>query len=399
MTAASSPGTHEAAPHALISGGGIAGLANAIALGRIGWRCTVVEQAPAPREGGYMIDVFGAGWKAARELCVLQQLRAVGHAFQELRYIDATGRTTASIPLARVSRSLDHEFTSVLRPDIEQVLLRGLPAGTEVRYGTTVTSIEQHDDAAVAELSDGSESRADLIVAADGLHSSVRRLAFGDERQFVRSLGYQVGAFICEAPELARKLGSSVHLTDLLDRQLGVFALNPDTRGAHPDRVSGFVLRRDTEALPDDPAAAIRDELQHHGPIGEALRGLVGSNVYFDTVAQAFVPRWQSARVVLAGDAAHAVSLIAGQGAAMAMAGALQLADAVDRHGAVGGAAEYERVWRPVVEGVQRSGRRGASAFVPSTRVAQAARRGVARLARVPGVSALVARSIAGRTH
>ena len=57
-----------------------------------------------------MIDVFGAGWKAARELGVLQQLRAVGHAFQELRYIDATGRTTASIPLARVSRSLDHEF-------------------------------------------------------------------------------------------------------------------------------------------------------------------------------------------------------------------------------------------------------------------------------------------------
>ena len=384
-------------PHALVSGGGIAGLSNAIALSRVGWRCTVVERAPEPRQGGYMIDIFGMGWHAARELGVLRELRAAGHRFRELRLLDALGRTTGRVDLGTLSRSVGHAFTSVMRPDIERVLLGAVDA--DVRYGTTVAAMTDIDDAVEVTLSDGTDLRADLVIGADGLHSHVRRLRFGGESAFVHSLGFQVGAFVADAPQLARRLGDSVHLTDVLDRQLGVFALHSAERGRHPSHVSGFVLRRDTGELPEDAGTAVRSELAHHGDLGLALVDAVGTDVYFDQVAQARVPSWVANRVVLVGDAAHAVSLIAGQGAATAIAGALRLGAAVGQHGAVRGVIEYERTWRPVVEAVQRSGARGASAFVPSSRAAQLGRRAMLGLARLPGVTAAVGRSFGAVTH
>ena len=106
------------------------------------------------------------------------------------------------------------------------------------------------------------------------------------------------------------------------------------------------------------------------------------------------MPRWRDRRVVLLGDAAFAVSLIAGQGATLALAGAVVLADALaDRPGATDEAlAAYEARLRPWAEAAQRMARRNARLFTPANRFQLLAREAVLRLAGWPFLAPLIKR-------
>jgi 2-polyprenyl-6-methoxyphenol hydroxylase-like FAD-dependent oxidoreductase len=115
------------------------------------------------------------------------------------------------------------------------------------------------------------------------------------------------------------------------------------------------------------------------------------------------MPRWHRGRVVLLGDSCSAVSLLAGQGASLAVAGAHVLAEHLSPIGStgtgeIGGALErYERCWRPVVEEKQRVGRNAARWFLPRTPTQLRVRRAVLALSAVPGIDRLVAGSLAGK--
>jgi 2-polyprenyl-6-methoxyphenol hydroxylase-like FAD-dependent oxidoreductase len=117
-------------------------------------------------------------------------------------------------------------------------------------------------------------------------------------------------------------------------------------------------------------------------------------DLYFDDVAQVVMPRCGEGRAVLLGDAAHAVSLIAGKGATLAMAGACVLADALaDRPGCVEEAStRYEARLRPWVEAAQRTARRNVHLFTPANRFQLLAREAVLRLAARPFLAPVVKR-------
>lgn len=391
----------------VISGGGIAGLASATALAGLGWRVTVVEAAPGPRRGGYMIDLFGPGWAAAERLGVMPGLRRRGRVYRAARYVDTDGRTTGRLPLSVLAPVTDGGYFSILRPEIEEALCEALPATVAVRYGRTITAVEQRASPrtpVAVTLDDGDVLTADLLVAADGLHSGVRRLVVGGEASLLRPLGFQTAAFTCSHPDLAARLGDEVLLTDVVGGQVGLFAVDLGRPGERPEadrgRVSAFVVRRGGTRLPDDPRRAVVDQLRRHGPWPAAVADLVPDDLFTDVVAQSVVPRWVHGRVLLAGDAAHAVSLLAGQGASLAIAGAVSLADHIAGHDDLDAALdEHERTWRAVVEPVQRSGRRAAGAFVPRHRRDLWLRRTVVRAARLPVVSRRLAGLAGAATH
>jgi 2-polyprenyl-6-methoxyphenol hydroxylase-like FAD-dependent oxidoreductase len=414
----------------IVIGGGIAGLALAHQLAP-DHDVTVLESSPGPRGGGYMIDFFGPGFLAAERMGIIDELRSRGHVFEGVRYGTPDGAETGRIDVGPLVEAAGGRYFSILRPEVELGLLAVLPAAVDLRYGARAVAVRDAGLAgagsprrALVELADGSELPADLVVACDGVRSAVReRVAPGHGR--IVPMGYRVASYLFEDPELTAELGEHMLMTDTVGRvgwayaagegRVGVMlaerleAAGTDRPGRRPRPArrrartgrpagAGRPARIDRPARLERPVPdrrrLQRDFAGLHPQVDRALEH-APETFYDDLVAQAVTPCWSRGRVVLAGDAAHAPSLLAGQGTSLAIAGAETLARSLRAAGphVEAGLAEYERRWRPTTERVQRAGRRSASFDIPSSRsqlrLQQLARRAVA----LPGVNHLVTRS------
>jgi 2-polyprenyl-6-methoxyphenol hydroxylase-like FAD-dependent oxidoreductase len=284
-------------------------------------------------------------------------------------------------------------MVSIMRPALERLLRESTAGAIDLRYGTAVDRIA---DGAV-ELSDTTTLDADLIVGADGVHSGVRSLTFGAERDDLRYLGMQTGAFVFTDPTVFEQVRGRFVLTETLNRQLGFYGLDGG-------RVAVFtVFRTDDRALPDDPRAALRRTFAGMGDLADrALAQCPQSEeIYYDQVAQIDTPRWTDGRVALVGDAAHAVSLVAGQGASLGVAGAYVLAERLQAASSVAeGLADYERRWRPVVTAVQEAARdRVTEWFVPTRMATLLLRRWGFRAMRLPGLDRILVGPLFPKGH
>lgn len=378
----------------VICGAGIAGLALGNLLSERDWDVTIVDRAPAPRTAGYMVDFFGLGYDAAERMGLLPRLTELGYDVPGANFVDNAGRVRARLSYERFARAVDGKLLSIMRPDLELALRERLPDAVDLRYATTVSAIDERESAVAVGLSDGSDIEADLLVGADGIHSAVRGMMFGDEQRFFRYLGMQTAAYTFDAPEVHAQLGDSFALTETSRRMMGCYALRDGT-------VAVFATHyRDDPALPGDIPAFLRAE---YGSLGwivpTALARMPEAHeVYYDQVAQVDVPQWSTGRVTLIGDACQAVSLLAGQGASLAMAGAYVLAACLaDASSVTGALRRYETHWRPVVVEKQAAGRRGAEWFLPTSRARVYARRVMLGLAVLPGMESLLGSSLVGK--
>ncbi|MFE3176167.1 FAD-dependent monooxygenase [Amycolatopsis sp. NPDC059090] len=379
----------------LVCGAGIAGLAAANRLSALGNEVTLVERSPGPRPQGYMIDFFGTGYDAAEAMGVLPAIKEAAYPVSEAVLLDAQGKRRSEIQFARFARTVGGRLLSVLRPDLEQALRATLPAEVEFRYDSGVVAVEDDGDRVVATLSDGSVLEADLLVGADGIHSTVRRLVFGEESQFLRYLGFHTAAFLFKSPKIQAAAAGRFCLTDTVGRQMGFYGLRAGT-------VAAFAVHRTPDpTMPDDIRASLLDT---YGSLGwmvpEALTHCPPSEeIYYDQVAQIEMPTWSKGRVTLVGDAAYAVSLLAGQGASLGIGGAYVLADQLNRASTISeGLAEYERLWRPVAADKQQVARNGARWFLPNSKPQLQLRRLALKLARLPGIDRFVAGSLTGKS-
>lgn len=380
----------------VICGAGIAGLALANRMSAAGWDVEVVERSPGPRQQGYMIDFFGAGYDAVEAMGIAPRLHELGYHLDEAAFVDADGRRRGRLRYDQFADVVGGRLVSIMRPDLELVLRESLPTGVRIRYGTGPVRVDDTgSDGVRVTLTDGEVLTADLLVGADGVHSTVRTTVFGPEGDYVRHLGFHTAAYGFTDPVLNARVRGRFHLTDTFDRQVGLYAL----RG---ERVAVFAVHRtDDPTLPEDSAAALRAE---YGSLGWVVPDVLArcpsaDEVYYDQVAQVVMPYWHRGRVVLVGDACYAVSLLAGQGASLAVAGAFVLADQLDRSPTVGSAlAGYERLWRPVVEEKQQVARGAVRWFLPHGRVGLWVRRGMLALSRVPVVDRMIGGVLAGKT-
>ncbi|MCI2237007.1 FAD-dependent monooxygenase [Paenibacillus sp. TRM 82003] len=378
---------------AVVCGAGVAGLTLAGQLARAGADVVLLERAPGPRTGGYVLDFFGPGYDAAEAMGVLPRLLAAGYSFEEVDLVDASGRRRAGLRFDRFAAAAGGRLVSLARPDLERVLREHLPAGVDVRFGTTVTAVEDHPGGVAVTLSDGERVDADLLAGCDGVRSTVRALAFGPAERYVRPLPFRVATFTVEDPVLREAVGARVCLTDTAQRTVGLY-------GLRDGRVAVLALHRTrATAPPADARAALRRE---HASLGWVVpRALAAcpppERIHHDEVAQVVAPAWTRGRVVLVGDAAHAVSLLAGQGASLAVAGAYLLAEQLRRRPSVEDAlAAYEAALRPLVRDRQEAAHRSARWFVPATRRDVLLRRAALALVRLPLADRLVATSLTG---
>src|SRR5690242_524064 len=143
-------------------------------LRRAGWSCTVLEKSKALRGEGYMMDFFGSGYDAAEQMGLLGRLAQIHYPIERLTFLDDRGRTQTRVSYAQMRRVFDGRHFNFMRGDLERVLFEEVR--DSVRFGAAVHRAHTEGSRAVATLADGTRFEADLLVAADGVHSTVRAL-------------------------------------------------------------------------------------------------------------------------------------------------------------------------------------------------------------------------------
>jgi 2-polyprenyl-6-methoxyphenol hydroxylase-like FAD-dependent oxidoreductase len=356
---------------AVVIGAGIAGLAATLRLHQAGWDVLVAERAPARRSGGYAVTFAGVGYDAAERMGILPELAALHIVPDRMDYIRPDGRTRFSVPGPTVRAMMGERALSLLRGDIEDVLYQAVTTQApdrgevEIRFGTTIAGVEQDPNGVDVTLDDGTVERADLLVGADGLHSTVRRLVFGPEDDLRLDLNHMAGVFMLDRLPDGVEPGVTASLTDT-GRTLAVVSLGGDRAVAF----FGYRTGRPMAELADGPQVAVPRAYGDMGWVApQVLDQLPGAqSVYFDTISQMVVDRWSQGRVVLLGDAAWCVTLFAGYGSSLALAGADALGAALERHpdGLPAALAEWEAEIRPEAERKQKLGRQVKGLYAPA---------------------------------
>ncbi|GAA1489326.1 FAD-dependent monooxygenase [Brachybacterium sacelli] len=372
-----------------IIGGGVCGLALAHELAP-DHHVTVLEASPGPRGGGYMIDFFGPGFVAAERMGVIEELRSRGHAFEGVRYGLPDGTQSGTLDVAPLVKAAGGRYFSILRPEVELGLLAQLPDSVDLRYGKRVLDVRdagpQH---AAVDMGGGEVLESDLVVACDGVRSPAREHVAPGHGAII-PMGYRVASYLFEDAPFARELGERMLMTDTAQRIGWLYAADAQRVGVMlAERLDPSDARRPTA----DPERLQAVYAGLHPQIDEALTRAPDS-FYDDLGAQSWAPRWSRGRIALAGDAAHAPSLLAGQGTSLAIAGAEALARSLRAAGphVEVGLAEYERRWRTTAERTRRSGRLSASAFIPENRMQVRLQQIGRRAIGLPGVSRLLTR-------
>ncbi|MEU6740725.1 FAD-dependent oxidoreductase [Streptosporangium sandarakinum] len=351
---------------AIIIGAGIAGLAAALRLEQAGWDVLVAERAPERRGGGYGVTFGGIGHDGAERMGILPALRRRAFVTRELVYRRPDGEPRFTLGGQVIAATMGTGSFNILRGDIEAVLYEAAGESAEIRFGTTLTAVDQDDETVRVTLSDGTVEHADLLIGADGLHSATRALVFGPEEDYRLDMGHRVAVYMPGE----RPAGLPEGTTGTISAGGRTFAMMSVGDG----RTAAFFGYRSDLGRPQRSPEELHEVYGDMGwLVPQALEGLGNADsVYFDTISQMVVDRWSHGRVVLLGDAAWCVTLFAGYGSSLAVGGADLLGAALERHpGDVAAAlAEWEARLRPEAEKKQRLGRRVKGVYAPRSRVA-----------------------------
>ena len=179
----------------LISGAGIAGLTLAYWLKKFGFNPTIVEHSPKLRGGGYAIDFWGAGYDVAEKMNIVPDLNKADLNISEVAFVDENNKRKGALNYSKLKRLMNDRAFTLLRSDLSKVIYRHLDKDIEIIFGDTISKIEQNEKEAIVSFHGGHIRSFDLVVGADGLHSIVRKLVFGDESQFEKYYGYYTASF------------------------------------------------------------------------------------------------------------------------------------------------------------------------------------------------------------
>lgn len=299
----------------LIVGAGMAGLTLAISLKRQGLDAKIVERQATWPVHGAGIYLVGNAMRALGSLNLAGDVLRDGALIKTQTLMNHRGKQLAVIDTESVWADCG-PCVGIRRADLQSKLVDALGAA-QVRFSATVTSLEQREDCAVVRFDDGQERTYDLVVGADGVRSSMRKLVFGSiQPRFTGQVGWR---FLVQCP-------ASITGWTLFAGDRGVFLFIPVGGGqayCYADAVVAELL--------DDPLEGRLERLRsrfadYASPAPQALAELRTSDpIHFSAIEDILQEPWGSGNVLLIGDAAHATSPNMASGAAMASEDALAL--------------------------------------------------------------------------
>jgi 2-polyprenyl-6-methoxyphenol hydroxylase-like FAD-dependent oxidoreductase len=304
----------------LISGAGVAGPALAYWLNRYGAHTTIVEVAGGLRQAGFAVDFRGpTHFGVLEQMGVLDDLRSVQTHGGAWQVVDDRSRPIFELPAAFAGGDLE-----VRRSDLSRILYEHTRADTSYVFDDSITGLTETPDGVDVEFARAPGRRFELVIGADGLHSGVRRLAFGPSSEFVSHLGYYLAGWempnpqgVSTVPRHYNEPGRLVsygadHLDPSRARTLVAFACEQLP-----------IHWRDIEAQKRVLQHAFAGMGWQTPYLMETLRD--ADDLYFDGVSRVSVPSWSTGRIALLGDAGFGVTL-GGMGVGTSIVGAYLLA-------------------------------------------------------------------------
>jgi 2-polyprenyl-6-methoxyphenol hydroxylase-like FAD-dependent oxidoreductase len=299
-----------------------------------------------------------------------------------LKFVDERGRTRSELGSRALRGALGERFISLQRGDLARAIFDTITDKIEIIFDDSITAIREDPSGLDVSFERSSPRRFDLVVGCDGLHSGVRHIVFGSEQQFEKFLGYYAASFLTTGYPHREELTYVSYGAP--GRQISRYALRDDRSAflfvfsqnrpfaTHPHQ--GAAKQIVSEIFFNDRWIEIPDILKRMNTSDE---------FYFDSVSQIQMPAWSRGRTALVGDAAYCPSLLAGEGAAFAMAGAYVLAGELQRANGDYGQAfkNYEKQLRHFIKRKQLSAERFAASFAPATWFGLSVRDFVLRLA------------------
>ena len=352
---------------ALISGASIAGPALAFWLSEAGWDVTVVERAERLRTSGYPVDIRGTAIDVVRRMGLHDQIVAEHYRHVPIAVLSPRGHRLSTVDIGRVANDPTSGDVEITRGVLSEILYRASRNHATYLFGDSITSLTQTATSVDVTFERHQAQTFDVVIGADGIHSNVRRLTFGDESQFVRHLGPYAAIWDLPGEIISAGTGfmySHPGRTITVERPISGGPARVFLAFVHPD--PGAVNRHDTDEILRTVRRAFTGDRWRTTEILDTLPG--AEDLYFDTVSQVRMDRWSHGRVALIGDAAYAPAFLSGQGTSIAIAGAYLLASELAQHDQPESAfAAYERRLRAYVEKNQNLALRTDSTVIART--------------------------------
>lgn len=369
----------------LVSGASIAGPVLAYWLTRHGFDVTVVERAPTLRKtGGHAVDLFRPAMEISEKMGVLPRIEALTTGTDRLTMYREGRPHPTEIDLTKIVGAASDRHVEIMRDDLSEIYYDAGRDDAEYLFGDSIAAID-HDGEVTFERSPA--RRFDVIVGADGLHSNVRRLTFGDEAGLTRFLGGYLA--VVSAPRTLANAGEMVG-------HIGVGRLAAIYTADHLDDARAVFMFRSRDELDYDHRDTLRQKelLRNafdgmHPQVDRWLEEAAGTPAfYFDAISQLRMDRWSRRRVTLVGDAGYCPGPAVGGSTSLAVLGAYVLAGELARAGGdhLRAFAAYELQMREPVHRSRGFARAAAKSIIPGSRAGVwALTRGVRLVSQMPG--------------
>ncbi|WP_454780630.1 FAD-dependent monooxygenase [Legionella sp. WA2022007384] len=343
----------------LISGAGVAGLTVAYWLRRYGFTATIVDRANSLLTGGYKIDVRGSALHVLRRMGIYETIVGAGTDMQGALLVDRNGKVIQQMSGDEFGHRVGDDV-EIIRGTLCQILMDQV-LDAEFIFGDCIQEISQCSDRVEVKFQSNKVRDFDLVIGADGLHSNVRQLVFGEESLFSQHLGLYLCVFT--VPNYLNLDRMEMQYSEL-GRVASVWSASGEPQAK---ACFGFTT-------PQSIKIDLRDVEQQQQVLKNVYEGIGweiprflqimpnSPDFYFDAAAQIHMDHWSQGRVILLGDAAYCASPMSGQGTSLAIIGAYvlagELAAANGNHQIA--FEEYEKLMRPFVRLNQELGIKAA---------------------------------------
>jgi 2-polyprenyl-6-methoxyphenol hydroxylase-like FAD-dependent oxidoreductase len=353
----------------LISGAGIAGPALAYWLVRRGHRPVLIERMPELRVGGHAVDIRGTALEVIERMGLDTAVREARTQILTLSAVRPDGVRTYDIALRPMHEARGDREIEIMRDDLVRILYGAVSDDVEVVFGDSVRAMTPNDGVRVTvEFERGAARQVDLVVGADGQHSTIRELTMGPERGLTHHLGAYLSIYTVDNPLGLRDQA-------VLYNEPGRAAATFTVRGNRRAKVVLLFRSPPLDIDFGDPTAQYDLLRRRFTGMGWCTKRLIESlpdayDFYFDEMSQVRLPRWSTGRVALLGDAAFGPSPMSGQGTSLALIGAFLLAHHLAVESDPTTALDlWENEFRPNVVLNQALATDGMSTLLPASRL------------------------------